>query len=229
MKTQFILPFVICFLTVGTVTNCKAQTQPCPELANIVKCDYGYTLPFFPGISVKAENSATPRYVSGEWYDAKIIYDSNGKDISHISEESPEDCSASLFKSFKIPNSNSFLCHIGTYVGPFPATGVLLIVDSQGRIYDELICWVEGEAMTIKQFSIDKDMNITIYSIESDQSKSVSLWDNSSFTGHREDQTYRISGNKFVLTKTVKGPRRTIKASDFKKGQLNLWDPFWKI
>ena len=84
--------------------------------------------------------------------------------------------------------------------------------------------------MTIKQFSIDKDMNITIYSIESDQLKSVSLWDmNGSFTGHREDRTYKISGNKFVLTKTVKGPKRTIKASDFKKGQWKLWDPFWKI
>lgn len=83
--------------------------------------------------------------------------------------------------------------------------------------------------MTIKQFSIDKDMNIAIYSIESDQSKSVSLWDNSSFTGHREDRTYRISGNKFVLTKTVKRLRRTIKPSDFKKGQWFLWDPFWKI
>lgn len=221
--------FILLIPIVGiSISSAIAQNHVSKSLADIICLNYGYKLPYVQNISECESTGSGIISLDSELYNAKIFFNNRCSEFKRVSEG--QDYYSYMYASFSIPNSNSRLCAVGTEVGIIEATDVLLIVDGQGKIYDELYCSVQGESLTIMQYSIDADMNITVYSIEADDYESVSLWDaRASFVGHRVDRTYKISGGRFVLTKTVTGKSRIIKASDFKEGQWNLWDPFWKI
>ncbi|MBQ0052947.1 MAG: hypothetical protein KBS89_00645 [Bacteroidales bacterium] len=218
---------LMCILMLEISAN--AQTTPNSNLAQYIKFNYGYSLPFTKGVSKKSASGHTIQMISNSCYDGKFYYDNQCQRYDLAS--SNNEYSSYMYASFKIPGSNYYLSAIRTECGAgFYYTDVLLIVDSQGRIYDELCCKVDFDCFALKQYSIDSDRNITVYSLKPSDYQSLSMWDAfSSYRGYREDRIYKVQGNRFVLTSTIKGEIRTIRPSDFKAGQWNFWDPYWKI
>lgn len=199
-----------------------AQTQPNKNLAEAVKTEYGFELPFsrkskrtIPEIRLKRINSKDIQLYK--------IYDTAGK-------RTRQSLDADMFFSFKINGTDLWICGVFMYEGPNPCTDALLLVDSKGSVWDILYATVESEFLTARQFSISTDYEICIFTIEPSKVESIELWDDDcEFTGYRQDCVYRVQDKKFVLVSTKRGPDRLIKSSDFKPGQLYLWDPFWAI
>ena len=84
---------------------------------------------------------------------------------------------------------------------------LLVLVDKDGFVLDILeaqVCW-GPPAMYAKQARIDKDFNITVYSIHTDNKKSLPI-DKTipSFSGWREDEVYQIINGKFVKKNTIR-------------------------
>ncbi|MCQ2166070.1 MAG: hypothetical protein MJY49_01390 [Bacteroidales bacterium] len=207
----------------------KQLTSPCDGLAKLSKIDYGFPLPYISGKTERLkEKKVMTQTVPCQWYDMKIIFDNQGNFIFASKDNTVY--FQSMYASFEIPGSGCKLCALSSEVGTISATGMLLIIDQEGRIHDELCCEIEGEGFSIRSFSIDENLNITIYSIVPDSTQSVSLWEyHVSFPGHRENTTYKIVNNHFVETDIVKGKSKTINQTDFKQGQWALWSSFWKI
>lgn len=169
-------------------------------------------------------------YFPSSIYDGKIYTDNQCKKYKLESSIYGEGVSG-MYATWKIPNSNCYLCLVCNDFGPNEATDVMLIVDKKGKILDELVASVSGESYIIKQYTLNRDFSITIHSIIPSSSKSVDIWEKpGSFTGYRQDDTYKIVNNKFVLAKTKKGKKRTINSTDFREpGQYWLMGSYWGI
>lgn len=213
------------FILLVTI-NCDAQTAPNKELAQLLNIDYGFRLPYKYGDRRVIEAWSEP--VSTKAYDARIYMDNQCKQYELASLS--DGYYTAMMATFKIPDTNLFICRLFTEVGPTGyGTDVLLIIDEDGRIWDELCCKVDGEVFCVKQFSISSNYEITIYSIEPIGSKSVSLWDpDASFKGYRQDCVYEVKNGKFVLKGFNSGDTITITRASFEK-QRYFWEPIWRL
>lgn len=203
-------------------TELFTQTPPNKKFADAVKINYGFELPFSV-LSDRIIPDIHLSYFTKQDYQMKEYYDSKGE--KSVVSDDPY-----IRASFKIPNSNLWVCSCYMEINPCCGTEALLLIDYDGRVWDELYVTIENDIFATKQFMIDSNMDILVYSIESAKHEPIDLWtDNDQFTGYRQDCVYRVQDKKFVLVSTKRGPDRLIKSSDFKPGQLYLWDPFWAI
>lgn len=207
-----------------SATQLLGQTQPNKRLAEASKIYYGFELPF-------SEHSN--KTIPDDWTqtirdnDIKLnrIYDTAGK----ITEPAGE---ADMYFSFKVEGTDLRLCGLSMEDGPVPCTTALILVDSEGRIWDVLYAAIESNVFCTKCFRITENLDIIVYSIVPSNGESINLWgDIMEFTGYRQDCVYRIQDKKFVLVGTKKGQDRLIKATDFgiSAGHYYLWEPFWAI
>lgn len=133
-----------------------------------------------------------------------------------------------VFRKFRSPNNSYMLLAVeagGTYDW---ISIYLCVADTVGNIYGSLNVSVMSTAY-VKQYSIDKDMNVTVYSVIP-TSKVPIMFDEfyknrNIFEGYRQDRTYKIdSKGQFVEISEKRFPNRTFTYEDLAEEKIDIWD-----
>lgn len=135
------------------------------------------------------------------------------------------DLGASFFRKFTIPNSTNKLIAVSFGGVTDWRTDVLCTTTSSGQVLNT----IEGTVMfypyiAIKQFRINSQNQIIITTIKPTSTTSIPLSDFTSFTGYRQDITYKVSAQGLFEQVSVQKYRpKTYTRSYLENKSINLW------
>jgi len=151
------------------------------------------------------------------------------KDLQHTMPFSGEDGIAAPFLEAKIPFGDKNLCLFQAYGCEFDGH-FLAIVDNLGRVFDQLLVCLYGGVIISRQFKIDEDGNIFVYSFIPDTTTPI-LIENCSLNlptlnGKVCTEVYRVVNNTFARQSQEYGPSISWNLRQDKDNGIlrNLWN-----
>ena len=129
---------------------------------------------------------------------------------------------------FPISKSDGSLCVVSEE-GPECRTTELVIVAPDGTIHDHLTGAVFGTNIIVKQFRIEKDGSIAVYTFIPETTERITI-DECSFQtskiipGRIKTEVYKIEKDCFVLKKTVLNDSFELSCKERTQARSNLWD-----
>ena len=124
--------------------------------------------------------------------------------------------------------SDGSLCVVSEE-GPECRTTELVIVAPDGTIHDHLTGAVFGTNIIVKQFRIEKDGSIAVYTFIPETTERITI-DECSFQtskiipGRIKTEVYKIEKDCFVLKKTVLNDSFELSCKERTQARSNLWD-----
>jgi len=111
----------------------------------------------------------------------------------------------SFFGKFSIPNSEYSMILFDALNVEYGSKG-LFLSDKYGNKVDYLECESGYGYMDVRQFFIDSNYDITVYTLVPDSGDMMMTGmyeDGASITAHREDKKYRVINGRFTLINTI--------------------------
>lgn len=210
MKTNRLFFLLLLCYVQGVITNLTAQTSyTVADALKIIKVE---SVPFKGAIGTGIPYKSC-RTTRSEIPD--LLYDDVAGTLSFHAE--PEQAPY-IHRRINLPNGKILIMVALGGVTPYGAD-YLCVVDNSGRVLDTLCSSISSEYGYTKQFSIDSNYEVTVYSLIPTGDRPVLFENFSSFEAERIDVTYRIDSNgKFVKTTEVKHVPRI-----YTRDELDPW------
>lgn len=217
MKTnRLFLLLLFCNIQI-TISNLSAQTNyTVVDALKIIKVE---NVPFKggKGVGIPSKSCRTTRSEIPD-----LLYDDVAGTLSFHAE--PEQAPY-IHRRINLPNGKILILVYVGGVTPYRAD-YACVVDVSGKVLDTLCVIRGGEMGVVRQYIVNSNYEVTVYSLIPVGGKVVMFPSLTSFEGQRVDTTYKIDNNgKFVKTTEVKYTPRTYTSAELEpRSRKNIWD-----